>query len=550
MPIHHKIETGNPYWFVRKHVAIVTIKELPQREEKISVAYQIARQVREYGHKPFLLFPEKEQTLTYHQLGQQLGVTITLLKKLDVQFNTKVALLLPNIPEFILFYWGAMACSAVACPINTLLKASEIEYIIEHSEASVLVTTPEFLGELSQIETQLTNLKHIVLVDDTPQSTGQLTKYQPVVFNEYLNKNLYEVDGLQVLFGSTAKPYDEAMIIYTSGTTGKPKGVVLSHHNLLSDAHYITHWFDFNSDTRFMCILPLFHVNGEVVTLMTPLYCGGSVVLNRKFSASQFWPTIEQHKVNVFSTVPTILSVLTAAGKPEFSTPSLKFGICGAAPLPVKVHQDFETTFNIPIYEGYGLSETTCYSTFNPPNFNQRKLGSIGVEVGNKVSIWDETNLPVPDGTEGEIVVTGDNVMLGYYKNPEATQAAFAGGWFHTGDWGVRDDDGFFYILDRVKDLIIRGGENISPREVDEVLYTHPAVENAATIGIPDEKYGETVKSFVVLKPNHTATEAELIAYCQEKLAQFKCPEAVAFIDEIPKGPTGKLLRRELRAMG
>lgn len=497
---------------------------------------------------PFLIFPERSETVSYAQLLSAVTQVAGLLKRLGVSHGQKVALLLPNIPEFVYFYWGAMSIGAVACPINTLLKGAEIEYITNHCEAVVFVTTPEFLPVIQSVADNFEHVKNIILIPDTIVPSGDTAISLPItafrmhqLTAEYPNLELSSLQSQPVL------PDDDAMIIYTSGTTGKPKGVVLTHHNLITDARYITEWFGFSSQTRFMNILPLFHVNGEVVTLMTPLFCGGSVVLNRKFSASNFWPYIAQYQVNIFSTVPTILSLLLNHPKPSEDITSLQFGICGAAPLPVEVHKQFEATFNIPIYEGYGLSETTCYSSFNPPDTSKRKIGSIGVAVGNDMSIWDENNNPMPVGEGGEIVVRGENVMKQYFKNPEATEKAFAGGWFHTGDFGKQDEEGFFFILDRVKDMIIRGGENIYPREIDEVLYEHPAVSAAATIGIPDAKYGEVVKSYVVLNEGQNATAEELILYCRERLANYKCPEHIAFIAEIPKGPTGKLLRRALR---
>lgn len=511
--------------------------------EKRTVRKLIESQAAKYGDKPFLIFPEKNQTLTYRQYDEMTARTANLLLALGVQKGDKVAIMLPNIPEFLYFYWGCMKIGAVAGPINTLLKGPEIQYITHHCEAKVFVTTPEYLGEISRITPDLPLIQHYILVDDTPEATGTLNVPSLIQFEDAIQAYTPELQEISI------DPNDEAMIIYTSGTTGKPKGVLLTQHNLIMDAHYIGTWFHFTDETRMMCILPLFHVNGEVVTMMTPMYVGGSVVLNRRFSASTFWKYIAGYGVHVFSTVPTILSILLANPKPAEDISSLEFGICGAAPLPVEVHKQFEATFNVPIYEGYGLSETTCYSTFNPPDTSKRKIGSIGVAVGNEVAIWNENNEPVPPGVEGEIVVRGQNVMKGYFKNPEANEKAFAEGWFHSGDWGRMDEDGFFYILDRVKDMIIRGGENIYPREIDEVLYQHPKIEAAATIGVPDPKYGEEVKSFVVLKPGEYMTEAEVIAYCHEHLADFKCPKMVAFIDEIPKGPTGKLLRKALREM-
>jgi acyl-CoA synthetase (AMP-forming)/AMP-acid ligase II len=489
----------------------------------------LAQQAASHGDRPFLLFPERNQTVSYQQQWHRCRQAAHLLQETGVTAGQTVALLLPNIPEFVDFYWGAMTLGAVAGPINTLLSAPEIAYITEHAEAQVFVTTPEFADRIPPGVS-------VICVPD-----GECDSVIPGA-RVYTPEQQPALDTLPTVDGSQA-----AMIIYTSGTTGKPKGVLLSHHNLLVNGASIRDWFGLTPNSRWMNVLPLFHVNGEIVTLMSPLVSGASVVLNRKFSASQFWPTVSAYGVTSVSVVPTILSILVQNGRPTQAYPTLDFVLCGAAPLPVEVHKQFEDTFNVLLVEGYGLSETTCYATFNPKS-PERKIGTIGLAVDCQVAIWNENNQPVPCGTDGEIVVKGNNVMLGYFKNPEATEKAFAGGWFHSGDWGRQDEAGYFQILDRVKDMIIRGGENIYPREVDEVLYQHPAVEAAATIGVPHPVYGEEVKSYVVAQS--PVTEAALIAHCQQFLAAFKCPKSIAFVPEIPKGPTGKLLRRALRELG
>ncbi|MBK8190745.1 MAG: AMP-binding protein [Vampirovibrionales bacterium] len=511
----------------------------------------LQRQARARGEAPFLIFPEREQTLSYAQLADGCAGVSRLLSEWGVVRGEKVALLLPNIPEFCLFYWGAMAIGAVAAPINTLLKAPEIQFIVDHCEAGILVTTREFLPELARIAEQLPHLRRLVVIPDpaidaatesAPQAAFPWPRHdiEPLTLTTRGQRDGFAAQG-------PLSADDEAMIIYTSGTTGKPKGVLLTHGNLIANATTIFQWFSLDENSRFMCVLPLFHVNGEVVTLMTPLACGASVVLCRKFSASQFWPWVTTYGVTLFSAVPSILSILTSRGRPQTPAPTLQFAICGAAPLAVETHRQFEATFDFPVFEGYGLSETTCYATFNPRDASRRKIGSIGLAAGDEVAIWGEDDQPLGPHQSGEIVIRGDNVMRGYFKRPDATEDAFRGGWFHSGDIGMRDADGFFYILDRVKDMIIRGGENIYPREVDECLYQHPAIADAATIGVPDALYGEDVRSYVVLRDGATLDEAAVIAWCRERLADFKCPKSVRFLAEIPKGPTGKLLRRALR---
>jgi long-chain acyl-CoA synthetase len=244
-----------------------------------------------------------------------------------------------------------------------------------------------------------------------------------------------------------------------------------------------------------------------------------------------------------------MLSILLSTypdGVPEgLKTDQLRFAMCGSAPVPAEVMKKFEEAFNCPVVEGYGLSESTCRSTFNPPD-ERRRPGSCGLPIGNEMKVLDDDDNEVPDGELGEIVLRGENILKGYFKSPEATRTAFRNGWFHTGDVGYRDQDGFFYIVDRKSDMIIRGGENIYPREIDEVLYQHPAVAAAATIGVPDELYGEEVAAFIVLKDGLKVSEEELISYCTERVADYKCPKSIRIVAEIPKGPTGKLLKREL----
>jgi len=290
-------------------------------------------------------------------------------------------------------------------------------------------------------------------------------------------------------------------------------------------------------------------MNAVSVTTMSALYAGGSTVVSPKFSASRFWQTISDYQITSFGSVATMLSMLLHTypeGIPAgLKTDQLRFAMCGSAPVPAEVLKKFEETFHCLVIEGYGLSESTCRSTFNPPD-ERRRPGSCGLPIGNEMKVVDDDDQPVPDGELGEIVLRGPNILKAYYKNPDATATAFRNGWFHTGDIGYRDSEGFYYIVDRKSDMIIRGGENIYPREIDEVLYQHPAVGAAATIGIPDELYGEEVAAFVVLKPGEQADEDEIKQFCSDRLADYKCPKTVRIVDEIPKGPTGKLLKREL----
>jgi long-chain acyl-CoA synthetase len=522
----------------------------------------IAERVAERADAPFLLRPETGEAFSYTEMGRRVAAAARVLAERAVGHGTRVSILCFNGPDFVWPYFAIWSLGAVACPINTGLKAEEIQYVLEHAEAHLLIVDRRLLPEVEPIRGSLPNLRHVLVVDVAPDG-------RPADLPPWAESLAGLVAGASA--GDPRLPDepvggigidDPAQIIYTSGTTGKPKGVVLTQRNFLRDAEYIAGWHGLTASDRAMCILPLFHVNGEVVTTVTPLWSGGSVVMPERFTASRHWEWISAHGVTWFSAVPTNLGILVNRPAEEsdparFPRPGLRFAICGAAPLPVEVQRAFERRFKLLVIEGYGLSETTCYSTFNPhppagvrrygEDDGYRRIGSIGVPVGNDLAILDEDDQPVPAGDSGEICLRGENVMAGYEKRAAETASALAHGWFHSGDIGHVDADGYVYITDRKKDIIIRGGENIMPREIDEVLYRHAAVLDAATIGAPDPKYGERVVSFVVPRDGPAPAADDLIAHCRAHLADFKVPAEIHFLDEIPKGPSGKLLRRELR---
>jgi long-chain acyl-CoA synthetase len=484
--------------------------------------------------KTFLISESDNRQFTYLEFNEAVLRTASMLLAHGVRPGDTVSLLLPNSAEYLIAYFACWRIGAVAGPVNSLLKAHELTYVISNSEAKVLLVNSEFFPLIDPIRPQLENQTTIVSFDREADSTSGFS-------------------GTELSEVLDVKPDDEAIIIYTSGTTGKPKGCLLTHDNLIANARQITEWLGFNESDRLLSVMPLFHMNAVSVTTMAALYAGGSTVVSPKFSASRFWQIISDHQVTSFGSVATMLSMLLSTypeGVPaEYKTDQLRFAMCGSAPVPAEVLKRFEETFNCLVIEGYGLSESTCRSTFNPPD-NRRRPGSCGLPIGNEMRVVDEEDNEVEDGTPGEIVLRGQNILKGYYKNPEATAQAFRKGWFHTGDIGYRDADGFYYIVDRKSDMIIRGGENIYPREIDEVLYTHPAIAAAAVVGVPDDLYGEEVAGFVVLREGSAATEAEVIEFCKARLADYKCPKTIRFVKDIPKGPTGKLLKRELAKMG
>ncbi|HKR21015.1 MAG TPA: AMP-binding protein [Pyrinomonadaceae bacterium] len=472
--------------------------------------------------KAFLFSETDGRQFTYREFETVVRRVAGMLAANGVRKGDVVSLLLPNSVEYVVAYFACWWIGALAGPINSLLKAQEIEYVISNSEAKVLLVNSDFLP----------------LVENNNIKTISFDNVEEFAYEPF-EKTRIEKD-------------DDAIIIYTSGTTGKPKGCLLTHGNVIANAQQITNWLGFTETDRLLTMMPLFHMNAVSVTTMSALYAGGSTVVSPKFTASRFWQIISDYQITSFGSVATMLSMLLSTypdGVPDgLHRDGLRFAMCGSAPVPAEVMKRFEETFKCLVVEGYGLSESTCRSTFNPPD-QRRRPGSCGLPIGNEMSVVDEEDREVPDGSLGEIVMRGDNILKGYYKNPDATETAFRNGWFHTGDIGYRDADGFYFIVDRKSDMIIRGGENIYPREIDEVLYAHPGVAAAAAVGVPDELYGEEVAAVIVLKEGAKASQAEVIEFCKSRLADYKCPKTVHFVHDIPKGPTGKLLKRELAKM-
>jgi long-chain acyl-CoA synthetase len=495
------------------------------------------------SEKPFLFSEADGRRFTYLEFQAAVDRAATLLASQGIGKGDVVSLLMPNSAEYIIAYFACWKIGALAGPVNSLLKEHEIEFVMNNSEAKAILVHSEFQAIIEKIRSKLPHLQTIINFDNEAEATRSCQK--PGREGGPLSQDALT----DARTSDTISRDDDAIIIYTSGTTGKPKGCLLTHANIIANARQISEWLNFSESDRLLTIMPLFHMNAVSVTTMSALYAGGSTVISPRFSASRFWNLLSDYKITSFGSVATMLSMLLNTypdGVPEgLVTDQLRFAMCGSAPVPAEVMKKFEEIFNCPVIEGYGLSESTCRSTFNPPD-ERRRAGSCGMPIGNEMKVVDDDDNEVGEGELGEIVLRGENILKGYFKNPEATERAFRGGWFHTGDIGYRDQEGFFYIVDRKSDMIIRGGENIYPREIDEVLYQHPAVAAAATIGVPDQLYGEEVAAFIVLKEGKRATEEELISHCQAELADYKCPKSIRIVRDIPKGPTGKLLKREL----
>jgi len=497
----------------------------------------VKRQAEKYKDKTFIFW--KDITISYSQLNELTNKVANFLYDLGIRKGDKVSVYLPNMPEYVYLYLGIPKIGAITGPVNALFKPREVKFVVGHSEAKVIVIIPKFMEIINQIKGELPNLEHIIVIGEQIEGTLNF---------EELMENASAGSPPEVTIDEKEDP---AAILYTSGTTGFPKGVLQTHFNIRRNAEMIRDFTDAKEHFRYMLILPLFHVNAQIVTIVAPLVIGASSILTPGFSAQTHWKTVAKYKATTFSCVPTVLSILLRMPHENLDLSSLEYVVCGAAPLPVEVFKEFESTFNCKIVEGYGLTEGTCASSVNPlptETEDRRKVGSIGIPLpGNEMKIVDENGKDLPPNTKGEILVKGDNIMKEYYKNPVANAETLKDGWLYTGDIGYMDEDGFFYITDRKKDMIIRGGENIYPREIEEVLYSHPAVSLATVIGVRDKIYGELPKAFIVLKEGKSVTAEEIIEYCKNNLADFKVPKYVEFREDLLKTPTGKIMKQPLR---
>jgi long-chain acyl-CoA synthetase len=483
--------------------------------------------VRRHGEYVSLAFEGRELT-NVDQL-RAANRLANALRRRGVGPDDRVIVMLPNCPEVLQSYAAITRLGAVVVPVVFLLGAAEVRHILEHSGARVLITSPDLAWKAEGWDGT------VILVGG--EAPGAL------VWDEVVRS---EADAFVAVDRAAG---DLAVILYTAGTTGQPKGVALSHANLVSNAHAAASLFELDRTQWALAVLPLSHSYG--LTLMNAGYLLGTrAVLLRWFNPELVLETITRYRVQQMSGVPTMFVYLLHYPEAErFDTSSMKLWGSGAAPLPVEIVEPFERKFGGRLLEGYGLTEASPVVSAHRYS-GERRLGSVGQAIpGVEIAIFDDEDRPVPTGEVGEVCVRGPNVMLGYYRMPEETAKTIRDGWLHTGDMGRLDADGFLSIVERKKDLIIRGGFNVYPREVEEVLYAHPAVAEAAVVGVPDPLMGEDVLAFVVSKQDAATGADALIAFCQERLAKYKCPKQVRFVDALPKSPIGKILRKELRAL-
>ena len=479
----------------------------------------------------FLIAPEPGFSLTYRQLKEH-GIALSryFTQKGFVK-GDKISIMMPNGYQTGILFLGIMYAGLTVAPINLHAQPSMLEYVIDHSDTRLIFADKD---EADRLEAALNRIQRdieIKVID---------------IDEKYIFPEDLKTDSPL----TSVQEEDNALLLYTSGTTGKPKGVIMSHKSVVAGGDYTARAHELTPDDRGLCSLPLYHINAEIVSAVAPLLSGGSVVMPHRFSVSDFWELISTYRCTWFSVVPTIISYLvsgsTTKGK-NYHLNQVRFGRSASSALPRSLHRAFEAQFGISIIETMGLTETAAPVFSNPLNPVDRKYGSPGQAVGNRVKIVDEKCREVARGVVGEIMVKGDNVMTEYYKSPQETSAAIEpDGWLHTGDMGYLDKDGFVFVTGRLKELIIKGGENIAPREIDEALYKHPAVLEAAAVGIPDQHYGEEILACIALRPGKNATEPAILKHCRKHLGDFKTPKTVEFLPDLPKGPSGKIQRLKL----
>jgi long-chain acyl-CoA synthetase len=494
----------------------------------------------------FLIYRDKEGNktqLNYREFYDSVLNTARFFQSEDLQVGDKIATISHNHWHTVVQYFAAWFCGLVVVPVNLSEDDQRIEYILKNAGVKMALVRDEYVSRVKEIVESSSELSGMKLVECGENTDSFSSKTGDLKEPEFDSET-------------------DALIVFTSGTTGNPKGVVLSQRNLLEDARAISDWHNITSDTRMMCVLPIHHVNGTVVTLMTPFFVGASVVLNEKFQIDQFFPVIEEEDVKIVSVVPTLLQYLTSFYEDK-ETPELKnFShiICGAGPLTVNVAKNFEAKFNKRIIHGYGLSETTCYSCYLPLDISTEEHNkwmqdfgypSIGVAIpANEMAIHDEQGNDLEEGERGEIVIRGVNVMKGYFNNPEANEKAFTYGWFRSGDEGFYQNDGegnaYYFITGRIKELIIRGGINFAPLEIDEVINKAPGVKAGIAVGFENDWYGEEVGAYIELEEGADENEEAILTYCKKHLPHVKTPKVIVFGNEIPVTSTGKYQRRKV----
>ncbi|MFH1328530.1 MAG: long-chain fatty acid--CoA ligase [Candidatus Bathyarchaeota archaeon] len=456
------------------------------------------------------------------------------LKELGVKQGSRVGLYLSNCPEFIISHFATLKLGAISVPINPMYKGREIEYIILNSGVHTIIIDKNVYPHFLEVKSSLSNLKNVIATSDQP-------RLDTISFHEILTKNSPDQPNVEI------RDEDLAVIGYTSGTTGRSKGATITHRNYISNIATLTEIWRWTSQDRLLVSLPLFHQHGLGIMLHGTVYTGSSMVLMERFNATKALQFIEKYACTVFMGVPTTyVRFLEVKDHQKFDFSTVRVFISGSAPLPTQVFNRFKEKYGFTILERYGMTETAVVNTSNPYDV-ERKPGKVGLPIpGVQVRIVNECGKNLALGQVGEIVVKGPNVMKGYWNMPEETAEAFRDGWLITGDLGKFDEDGYLTIVGRKKEMIITSGFKVYPREVEEVLASHPKVEETAVVGVPDPVRGEAVEAFVVLRHKEKATELEIVGYCKDKMAIFKVPRTVKFLQSLPRTESGKIIKSAL----
>lgn len=548
-------------WY--KHYDAGVPRHIPYHGEDLFTL--LKQKATEKPQVPALMFFGK--ATSYKDLYEKITRCMVSLHQLGIRKGDKVALLLPNCPQYVISYYAILGVGATVVPVNPLSTETELAFLFKDAGVRLAIALDLLAGRLEKVRDTLRREGLTGILEHTFYTS--LREELPFPLNVlYPLKNKLSPEAKKRIQGArrfkelqqspvTGLPpakwdveQDLAVLLYTGGTTGKPKGVMLSQKNLVVNAYQCRSWIDFNDHDRILAVLPIFHGFGMSVCMNASLISGGTCILLPRFSVDDMLKAIQRYRPTIFAGVPTMyIGMLNHDNFSKYDLSSLRGCFVGAAPLPLEVKEQFEKITGGRLLEGYGLTEAVTAICCNPFK-GINKSGSIGIPFADTViTVRDiETGTrDLPPGEIGELVIQGPTLMLGYYNRPEETQEALRGGWLYTGDLGYMDEDGYFYIVDRKKDLIITGGFNVYPKEVEDVLYRHPAVAEACVIGVPDDYAGEKVKAFVKLKEGAAATEQEIIAFCREHLTRYKVPKEVELVEDLPKSPIGKILKKELR---
>jgi long-chain acyl-CoA synthetase len=481
---------------------------------------------------PCVLAPEPDAILTYRDLARSAHALGAYMAQQGIPPGSVVSFMLPNGIAAASVFLGAMYAGYVVSPINLVAQDSQLAYTLAHSGTRIVFAAPEFIDRLQALRPRE---RHDIVLRATDPDRLDLP------------------DAPATTLAALAEE-TPAMLMYTSGTTGEPKGVLLRHRNMIHAGRVVAAAQRLDDTDRVLSSLPLYHINGQCIATVAPVVAGGSIVMPYRFSASQWWPLVERYRPTWLNIVPTIIAYLLNG--PDLSPGQaaacrgIRFGRSASAPLPPEQHRAFEDRFGVSVIEAMGLTETASIAFANPLEAGRRKYGSAGQPLGVQARVVAPDRGVLGEGERGEIQLRGESVMAGYYRDPERTaQVLSSDGWLSTGDLGYRDADGFYFITGRLKELIIKGGENIAPREIDEALMRHPAVLEAAAVGIPDPVYGQDILACIVLKPGVRCEEAELRAHCLVHLVRYKTPRLLRVVAALPKGPSGKVQRLRLLAL-